>query len=255
MRRSIFATAPLSVLALLLLAWASPPGTSLGQPGSRAAVCDQGATPEATPAPVSGAATPATVAAGPAGVFQSDALTVELEHGSALLWHAGERSVILLHGAAFDAASWEAEARAIASQGVTVLAMEELSPEAVGEGISYLIDVCGASGVVMIGASAGGAAALEVLADQPEGISGLMLLSATGDVAALGEYPKLFVASEDEGLGEQLAAMAEEAPGGQNEALILPGSAHAQAIFESDQDRALVDAILTFLDETVMWNG
>lgn len=200
-------------------------------------------------------ATPAVDGTGPAGVFQSDASTIELEHGSALLWASGERSVLLLHGAAYDAASWEAEARALASQGFTVLAIEELSPDAARDGMGYLLDACGASGVTVIGASAGGGPALEVLAEDPAGISGLILLSATGDVSALGEYPKLFVASEGEGLAERLTAMAEEAPGDQNEMLILPGSAHAQAIFESDQGDVLVDAILGFLDGTAAWGA
>ena len=80
-------------------------------------------------------------------------------------------------------------------------------------------------------------------------------MSATGEVSALGDYPKLFVASEDEGLAEQLTAMADGAPGDQNETLILPGAAHAQAIFASDQGDALVEAILAFLDETAAWDG
>ena len=254
MRRSFPVTASLAVLALLLFLLPSLPAAAVDQSGSRATPCDAAATPAATPAAVSKSATPAT-ASPPAGLAGGDALTVELTYGNALLWRAGERSVILLHGAAYDAASWEAEARAMAGQGFTVLAMEELSPDAVGEGISYLMDACGASGVVMVGASAGGGAALGALADQPEGISGLVLLSATGDVAALGEYPKLFVASEGEGLSDRLTMMADEAPGDRNETLILPGSAHAQAIFTSDQGGALVEAILAFLDETAAWPG
>ncbi|MBA2246524.1 MAG: hypothetical protein H0W23_00230 [Chloroflexia bacterium] len=253
MRRSIIGSALLSVLALLLLVWASSGETSLGQAGSRATPCDTGATPEATPAATSDSATPATVTVYPADSLGANPLTVDLEHGSALLWRAGERSVILLHGAAYDAASWKAEAQTMVSQGFTVLAMEELSPDAIRGGVSYLINTCRASGVVMVGASAGGGAALEALADRPEGISGVILLSATGNVAALGEYPKLFVGSEGEGLTDRLTAMAGEAPGNQNETLILPGSAHAQAIFRSEQGTALVEAILTFLDGTAAW--
>ncbi len=67
------------------------------------------------------------------------------------------------------------------------------------------------------------------LADQ------VILLSGTGDVSGLGEYPKLFVASEGEGLADTVRRMAEEAPGDRNEVLILPGDAHAQAIFETNQ--------------------
>ena len=255
MRRSIPVTASPTVLALLLFVSPSLPVAAVGRSGSQATSCDAAATLPATPATVSESATPATAAVQPANPAAGDAMTVQLTHGSALLWRGGERSVILLHGAAYDAASWDAEARAMASHGFTVLVMEELSPDAVGEGVSYLMDACRASGVVMVGASAGGGAALGALADQPEGISGLVLLSATGDVAALDEYPKLFVATEGEGLADRLTAMAEEAPGDRNETLILPGSAHAQAIFKSDQRAALVEAILAFLDETATWAG
>lgn len=247
MRRFFLPSIALCILASLL-AWPPLTGVAAIQVPGEGPACDTVGTPVATPV-----ATPMTTEAGPAGVFQSDAREIELEHGRALLWRSGERSVFLLHGAAYDAASWEAEAQAMASQGFTVLAMEELSPDAVGDGIAYLMDACGASGVVMIGASAGGGPALEVLAEDPEGISGLILLSATGDAGALGEYPKLFVASEGEGLAEQLVAMADGAPGDQNETVVLPGSAHAQAIFESDQGDVLVDAILAFLSETADW--
>lgn len=223
------------------------------QPQHPGTVC-QGqelATPQVPGTP---AATPEMTPVGPAGVFQSDASRIELEHGNALLWLSGERSVLLLHGAAYDAASWEDEARALASQGFTVLAVEELAPDVVRDGLAYLMEACGVRGVTVIGASAGGAPALEVLLEVPAGISGLILLGATGDVSALGEYPKLFVASEGEGLTDRLMAMTGEAPGNRNETLILPGSAHAQAIFESGQGDALVDAILVFLNETAVWD-
>jgi len=249
MRRLIHPTIALCILtSLLIWPFLSIPGSALS--AAQAPECTATGTPAATPASGGAEASPAV---GDSGQAVDAATPVELEHGSALLWRGGERSVLLLHGAAYDAASWEAEAQAMVGQGFTVMAIEELAPDAVRDGIAYLTDACGASGVTMIGASAGGGAALEVLAAEPEGISGLILLSATGDVAALGEYPKLFVASEDEGLGEQLAANAEEAPGDQNETLILPGSAHAQAIFTTDQGEPLIEAILTFLDETAAW--
>jgi pimeloyl-ACP methyl ester carboxylesterase len=237
-----------------LLAWPSLPGVFAAQPSGLSPVCDEAATPQASPV-TEGAGVPlAPILDGPIGVFHSDASEIELEHGGALLWRSGERSVLLLHGAAYDAASWEAEARAMASQGFTVLAMEELAPDAARDGLAYLMDACGASGVTVIGASAGGGPALEVLSEDPTGIAGLILLGATGDVRALREYPKLFVASEGEGLAERLTTMVGEAPGEQNEMLILPGSAHAQAIFGSDQGDALVEAILTFLNnETATW--
>ena len=76
----------------------------------------------------------------------------------------------------------------------------------------------------------------------------MILLSGTGEVSGLGEYPKLFVASEGEGLAGTVRTMAEEAPGSRNEALILPGDAHAQAIFASDQGEKLMRTILERLE-------
>ena len=75
----------------------------------------------------------------------------------------------------------------------------------------------------------------------------MILLSGTGEVSGLGEYPKLFVASDGEGLAEEVCRMAERAPGSRSEALILPGDAHAQAIFVTDGGERLMRAILTRL--------
>ncbi|PLS85296.1 MAG: hypothetical protein CYG60_13435 [Actinobacteria bacterium] len=76
-----------------------------------------------------------------------------------------------------------------------------------------------------------------------------MLLSATGDAAGLGEEPKLFVASEGEGMAGEVRRMAEEAPGDRNEVLVLPGDAHAQAIFETEEGERLMETILERLEE------
>ena len=79
--------------------------------------------------------------------------------------------------------------------------------------------------VALIGASAGAGPVLQVAREAPEEISQIILLSGTGDVSGLGEYPKLFVASEGEGIADQARLMVEEAPGDRNEALIPPSDA------------------------------
>lgn len=228
------------VLALCLMCSLLPGSPSIVR--AVQATCGDTGTPGATAA----TGTPSAIEAGQ---------RVELEGGSALLWPGGDRAVLLLHGAAYDAASWEAQAQTLASQEFTVLALEELSAGTVQGGIGYLTDACAARGVTVIGASAGGASALDALADGSDDVSGLILLSATGEVSALGEYPKLFVASEGEGLSDQLETMADSAPGDQNETLILPGSAHAQAMFKDEQGDALVEAIVTFLNDTATWDA
>ncbi len=198
-------------------------------------------TPAATPSPAADASTPA---AQPAGA------RVQVGDGEALLWGAGEHAVLLVHGAVYDAESWRPQAEAITSEGYLVLSLEQTGSQDVLDGITFLIDACDASGVVVAGASAGASGALSALASQPEGVSGLVVLAATGDVADLGDYPKLFAASEEEGLAETLEEMAASAPGDDNKVLILPGSAHAQAVFTTDQGPVLLEAMLAFIERT-----
>ena len=173
---------------------------------------------------------------------------IEVAGGEALLWGEGDRGAVLAHGAAYDSASWREQAERLAGSGVTALAVEDTSARSVAEAAGYLKEERGVRGVTLIGASAGTAGVLEA-AEDPGLADGVILLSGTGDVSGLGEYPKLFVASEGEGLAGTVRSMAEEAPGGRNEALILPGDAHAQAIFETDQGERLTRTILERLEE------
>lgn len=173
--------------------------------------------------------------------------SVEVAGGEALVWGEGDRGAVLAHGAAYDAASWREQAERLAGSGVVALAVEDTSAQSVAEAAEYLKEERGVREVTLIGASAGtggvlGAAEDTGLAD------GMILLSGTGEVSGLGAYPKLFVASEGEGLAETVRTMAGEAPGSRNEALILPGDAHAQAIFASDQGEKLMRTILERLE-------
>ncbi len=170
--------------------------------------------------------------------------SVRFGETDALLWQAGEYGVVLAHGAAYDAASWRPQGETIAASGVTVLALEQTSPEDILAGIRFLKEEGGVSEVALIGASAGASTALAATAMEPAAVDQLVILSGTGDVSGLGDQPKLFVASEGEALAEATCRMAEDAPGAANEALILPGDAHAQAIFETEQGDSLLQAIL-----------
>ena len=163
----------------------------------------------------------------------------------ARVWgEGGEQGVVLSHGAVYDAESWEAQGRALAESGLVALAVEDTSGESVGAAMDYLRDVRGTENVALIGASAGSSAVLEAAREKEGEVSALILLSGTGDTSDLGAYPKLFVASEGEGLEDSLQDMAAEAPGDRNEVLILPGNAHAQAIFTTEEGDRLLQAIL-----------
>lgn len=166
------------------------------------------------------------------------------------MWGEGERGAVLAHGAVYDAASWGDQAQQIARNGAVALAVEDTSSQSVAEAARYLKDERGVRDVTLIGASAGTSSVLGAAEQTPGLADGMVLLSGTGDVSGLGEYPKLFVASEGEGLSPEIRRMAEEAPGGRNKALILTGDAHAQAIFETDQGDRLMRAILQLLKES-----
>ena len=175
--------------------------------------------------------------------------SVEVAGGEALVWGEGDRGAVLAHGAAYDAASWREQAERLAGNGVAALAVEDTSARSVAEAAGYLKEERGVRDVTLIGASAGTSGVLGAAEEDPGLADGVILLSGTGEVSGLGEYPKLFVASEGEGLAEEVRSMAESAPGSRNEALILPGDAHAQAIFETDQGERLMRAILERLKD------
>ena len=163
-------------------------------------------------------------------------------HG--LLRGKGVYGVVLSHGAVYDAASWTPLAREIAQNGMVALALEEVEPDDLLAANSYLREKYGVKAVALIGASAGGSTAITAMARSPRKWDQLILLSSTGDVSGLGPAPKLFVASEDEGIADAVRRMAKEAQGKRNEALIFKGSAHAQAIFRVPEGLRLTSAIL-----------
>ena len=174
--------------------------------------------------------------------------SVEVGGTEALVWGEGDYGVVLAHGAAYDAASWEEQARRIAKEGVVALAVEDTSPENLLAGMEYLGEERGIEGVALLGASAGGSDVLRAARENPGASDQIILLSATGDVSGLGEEPKLFVASEGEGIAGEVRRMAEEAPGDRNESLVLLGDAHAQAIFRTEEGERLTWAILERLE-------
>jgi pimeloyl-ACP methyl ester carboxylesterase len=182
------------------------------------------------------------------GGSESSGERIEVGGTEALVWGDGERGVVLSHGAAYDAASWKPQAQQIAKNDAAVLAVEETSKESIEAAANYLKEERGAKSITLIGASAGGGPVLEA-AGSSDVADGVILLSSTGDVSNLGDYPKLFVASEGESMSSQVRQMAKDAPGGENEALILSGDTHAQAIFDADQGDKLLQAIIKRVKE------
>ncbi|MGD9711523.1 MAG: alpha/beta hydrolase family protein [Thermomicrobiales bacterium] len=200
-----------------------------------------------------GAQTPCSVQASPISTATPSVPTserVSVGESEALLWNpSATHAVLLVHGAMYDAESWRPQVEVIARTGFAVLSLEEIGADDVLAGIDFLRDDCPERRIVVIGASAGASGAMSALASGPDGIAGLIVLAGSGDVSELGDFPKLFVASEEEGIAGTIQSLAESAPGDDNRVLILPGSAHAQAVFTTDQGPALLDAILAFIEE------
>lgn len=168
---------------------------------------------------------------------------IEIGGSTALTWGEGSYGVILAHGASYDAASWEEQAVDIADEGTTVVAVEDISPDSIAEAVRHLHDD-GIDDVALVGGSAGADAILRLSTAEPELADQLVLLSPNRVVEGLGEQPKLFVASEDEPVADVSRELAGTAPGPDNELVLLPGSAHAQAIFDSEHGDRTMELIL-----------
>lgn len=174
---------------------------------------------------------------------------IEVGNTEALVWGKGDYGLVMAHGAIYDAASWKSQARQIAQDGMVALAVEDTSADNLIAAAKYLKEERSVQGVAFMGASAGASGVLQAAEEKPGVPDQLILISGTGDVSGLGSYPKLFVASEGEGLAGEVREMADEAAGNRNKALILPGDAHAQAIFETNQGDNLMQAILERLQQ------
>lgn len=175
---------------------------------------------------------------------------VTLDDGTAaLVWGDGPYGLVLVHGAIYDAASWDPQARVFAQHGMTVVAVERLDAGTARAAIRELTDGRGLERVALLGASAGTGPVLAIGRDDPELVDQLIVLSGSGDVSSLGDFPKLFAASEGEAVAAEAERMAVEAPGSWNVLYLAPGSAHAQAIFGSEGGAALLDALVARLDE------
>lgn len=166
----------------------------------------------------------------------------------ALRWGDGDYGVVLAHGAAYDAASWEEQATAIAELGTTVIAVEDISPEGIRAAVDDL-QGDGVDDVALVGGSAGADAILELASSEPDLPDQLILLSPNSTVGGLGSEPKLFIASEEEPVAEVSTELAESSPGDDNEAIILPGSAHAQNMFDTDVAERVLDAMLERIEQ------
>lgn len=173
---------------------------------------------------------------------------VEVGGEEALRWGDGPYGVVLAHGAAFDAASWEQQAVEIADEGATVLAVEDIAPESIASAVRAL-QADGLDDVALVGGSAGADAVLELVSEEPDLADQLVLFSPNRVVDGLGEQPLLVVASEDEAVADVATDLVEQTPGADHAVLLLPGDDHAQHLFDGPEGPAALGAMLDRLRE------
>jgi hypothetical protein len=194
--------------------------------------------PTATPAP-SPTATP----------DPSAGRLVEIGEFTGLLWGSGDYGVVLVGASSGAAASWTDEALALAEQDMVVLALNDYTYDYVVEAIEYLRDEQGAAAVALIGASTGAPPVIGAGIIAPELVDQIIVISGFGDVERMGDFPKLYVATEGEaGMVRRARAMLENSSGAENEVLILPASVGGQAIFDSPAGSDLLAAIIERLN-------
>src|SRR5579859_4890581 len=185
------------------------------------------------------------------------------------LYGQGTRAVVLAHGGKFNKESWHAQARALASKGFRVLAIDfrgfgcstgpgqtdfDNAPfeNDVLAAVRYL-KAHGAKTVSVVGGSFGGSAAGDAsIRSTPGEIDRVVFLGAAPNLPAEKLKSRtLFIVARDDGYNGYLRlpdirAQYEKAPQ-PKELIVLDGSAHAQFLFQTDQGPRVMQEILRFL--------
>jgi pimeloyl-ACP methyl ester carboxylesterase len=184
------------------------------------------------------------------------------------LYGSGPRGVVLAHGGRFNKGSWEKQARELEKAGYRVLAFDFRGyGDSKGPGQKdvfaaplhlevlaavHHLRATGATTVAVIGGSLGGGAAASAAIAEPGVIDRLILLGATPDGPPEKlAVRKLYIATRDDASGDGprlpgLQAHFAAAPE-PKQLILLDGSAHAQFMFQSDQNERVMREILRFL--------
>lgn len=189
------------------------------------------------------------------------------------LYGKSNRGIVLAHGGRFTKESWEKQAQALVKAGFRVLAIDfrgrgksragtQTQPGDDGVRFDVLAAIRylranGAKTVSVIGASFGGGAAAEASIEaKPGEVDRLVLLAHSPiDKPEQMKGRKLFILSRDDFSGDnkipRLPKIRDqyERAADPKELVILDGSAHAQALFETGQGERLMREILRFLSQ------
>lgn len=177
------------------------------------------------------------------------------------LYGTGTKGVVFAHGAIFNKQSWAPLAKRMAARGFRALAIDfrgygrshaGSDPNALDQDVIAAVRWLHAQGVksvsVVGGSMGGGASGKAATEVKPGEIDKLVLLSPMpirnpGDLHA---NSILYIASRNEGLAPTVRSQYERAPQ-PKKLVLLPGSAHAQNIFDTAQAQHLSDTIVNFL--------
>lgn len=159
----------------------------------------------------------------------------------------GDIGVILSHGAVYDADSWKEQGEQLAEEGMVAFAVEDTDPETLIAAANMLEEDKGIEKIVIIGASAGGGTAIEAVNKAEVDFDCVILLSPGGDATSIANIPVLAIYSEEEGF-EELEEAAETTDN--LEAISIPGSAHAQELFQDDEKaEQVMEEMINFINE------
>lgn len=179
----------------------------------------------------------------------------------ALLYGAGKHAVVLAHGKIFDKESWAPLAPRLAEAGLRALALDFRgygSSQVGSEGQKLFLDVIaaisflkgqGATRISLVGASMGGGVVARTAVLVEKGTIDRLILLAPSAIPKPDQMKAnriIYITSEGDPSVSRTRAQYELAPDPKS-LEILPGDAHAQHIFKTDQSEALVELILASL--------
>lgn len=181
----------------------------------------------------------------PENTSENDNAVVEEASGdiNGTLWDGGgDIGVIFSHGAAYDADSWEDQGGELEDNGMVAFATEDTAPEELASAADMLEDDYDVDEVALVGASAGGASGIDAITDGDYDFDKAAFLSPGGDATTIDDIPVLVIYSEEEGY--------EELEDASVETLSIPGSAHAQEMFDEEEGDKVMDKLIEFLEDS-----
>lgn len=209
------------------------------------------------------------VTLGPADAYGQERVSFPTPDSGVVIadvYGTGSRGVVLAPGGRFSRTSWEPQARALATAGFRVVAIdfrgrsESRGGRAGPDGVRFdvlaavrYLRAGGARSVSVVGASFGGGAAAEAATESPGEIDRLVLLAHSPiDAPERVGGRKLFIIARGDTTAAGVPRLVEirkhyERSPEPKEMVVLEGTAHAQFLFQSDQGGRTLREILRFL--------